>query len=100
MVKREVGKSVKIGLMVMDSPPKNEEETTDSSDNNEEKNEEIEDKNREFEEDIEMGDISSNLGGYSTSKNETEKNVKEESLGKNYGSGNIGNEATIQGAHA
>lgn len=83
--------------MVKDSPQKNEQETIDSSDNNEDKNLETKDENGEIEEDIEMGDISSNLGGYLASKNETEKNIEEESLSKNDGLGNIGNEATMQG---
>lgn len=59
---------------------------------------ETENKNGDSEEDTEMGDISSNLAGYSASKNEIEKNVEEEILGKNDGSGNTGNEATIQAA--
>lgn len=83
--------------MVKDTPHKNEEENFDSSENNEDKNMETKNKNGESEDDTEMGDISSNLGGYSTSKNETEKNVEEESLGKNDGSGNICNETTAQG---
>ena len=39
-----------------------------------------------------MGDISSNLEGYSGSKDETRKNDVEGSLDKNEGSDNIGNE--------
>lgn len=95
--KRDARKSVKMELMAKDTPHKNEEETSNSSDNNEDKNTETENKNGDSEEDTEMGDISSNLGGYSASKNETENNVEEESLGKNDGSRNIGNETTIQG---
>ena len=46
----------------------------------------------ENEEDTEMGDFSSNLDGYFGSKGETGKNEVEESLDKNVGSENIGDE--------
>ena len=72
-------------LVIKDTPQKNVEEVTDSSNNHEEKNVEIE-------EDTEMGDISSNLEGYPSSKDETGKNDVQESLDKNEDSDNIGNE--------
>ena len=46
----------------------------------------------ENEEDTEMGDFSSNLDGYSSSKGESRKNEVEESLEKIFGLENIGDE--------
>ena len=51
----------------------------------------------EIEEDMKMGDISSNMGGYPSSKDDTRKNDVEESLDKNDGSKKIGNEGINQG---
>ena len=44
-----------------------------------------------------MGDISSNMGGYPSSKDDTRKNDEDENLDKNEGSDNTGNEDINQG---
>lgn len=87
---RDVGQSVKKELMIEDIPQINEEETIESSDKNE-------DKNEETGEDMELGDISSNLGGYPASKDDTGKNDEDEILDNNEGLDNIGNEVTNHG---
>ena len=66
---------------------------SDNSDNNEEKN-------LEEEENMDVGDFSSNLEGYPSSKGETSKEEMDESNDKNTRLGNVGEEDTNQSEHS
>ena len=74
-------------LVIMETPQKNVEEITEFDNSN--KNE---DKNVETKEDTKMEDISSNLEGYPSSKDDIGKNEVEGSREKNEGSKNAGTE--------